>query len=374
MKKNKRKLIANIILLISIIVFIIVIVSSLGDIEEIYTNIINCNYKYILIILGLLVVYFILWPLSLAIIIKSEEPKVKLSRDYQISATEFFFNGITPFSSGGQPFQVYSMHKVGISVAKSTSIIMINFIIYQIVINIFSVLSIALYFNTIRETISNFIWLAVIGFSINFIILIFLIAIAISRKTGVICHKFLAWLGHFKLLKRVNNIIPAFDQYIIDAQDAFKKISKKWKIVLFSTFLKIIALAIFYAIPFFGIRALNIDINYDQIFYVIAMTCFALTMVVWLPTPGSSGGVEFTFNAIFKSLGISTNNSLSLMLIWRFATYYLVMLFGLIVYLILERLIKRDENRNIYGCLLPEHQRGSDLDKNSRETLESDGS
>ena len=84
-------------------------ICSLGDINNIYHNLITADYRYLLIILGLLAIYLILWPLSLALIIKSEEPKVKFKRDYEIAATEFFFNGITPFSSGGQPFQVYSM-------------------------------------------------------------------------------------------------------------------------------------------------------------------------------------------------------------------------------------------------------------------------
>ncbi len=371
--KNKKKLIANLILLISLIIFVIIMISSFGDIKEIINNLANADYRYIIIIIILLILYLIIWPISLAIIMKSEEKKVKFIRSYQISATEFFFNGITPFSSGGQPFQIYSMNKAGISVAKSTSIIMINFIIYQIVINLFSIFSIIFYFKRIEETISGFIYLAFIGFTINFIILIFLILIALSKKTGIICHKFLVWLAHFKIFNKLNNKIPAFDQYIVDAQSAFKQISKKWKIVLLSTILKILGLAIFYMIPFFGIKALGIEIATKEIFYVIAMTCFALTMVIWLPTPGSSGGAEFAFSAIFTSLAIDSSNSLSLMVIWRFATYYLVMLFGLIIYLIMERGIKKDANRNIHGCILPEHLGSSDLSDDSREETKRNG-
>lgn len=371
--KNKKKIITNLILLISLIIFVIIMIINLGDIRTIYENLKNVNYKYLLIIIILLIAYLILWPLSLSLIIKAEEPKVKLSRDLQISATEFFFNGITPFSSGGQPFQVYSMNKVGISVAKSTSIIMINFIIYQIVINIFSIFSIALYFNKVKDTINNFIWFAIIGFTINFIVLLFLILLAVSSKTGVVFHKFLTWLAHFKIFKKLENKIPAFDQYIADAQAAFKQISKKWKTVLFSTILKILSLAIFYSIPFFGIKALNIAISYEQIFYVIAMTCFALTMFIWLPTPGSSGGVELAFSAIFTTLAVDKNNSISLMLIWRFATYYLVMIYGLIIYLIMERGIKKDANRNIHGCLLSEHQRSDNIVNDIRNETKRDG-
>ena len=346
--KNKKKMIANIILLISILIFLIIMLVSFGDIKSVYNTLINADYKYILIILGLMAIYFIIWPLSLSVIIKKEYPDIRYISAYEISSSEFFFNGITPFSSGGQPFQAYALSKKGVKLSQSTSILMINFIIYQVVINVISIIAISLYFNTIKESTSNFIWIAFVGFTINFLVLILLILISVSKKTGILIHKFLAFLSKAKLFKKLENVIPSFDQYVSDVQIAFKTMVKQKKTIFVSTILKVISLLIFYAIPFYGLKALHLEISYNQLFYVISMTCFALTMVVWLPTPGSSGGAEYAFSLIFAAFSLSSSNTLSLMLIWRFATYYLVMIFGFIMYLIFERSMKKNENRNIF--------------------------
>ena len=45
-----------------------------------------------------------------------------------------FFNGITPFSSGGQFAQVYIFNRQGITPANSASILLMAFIVYQSVL------------------------------------------------------------------------------------------------------------------------------------------------------------------------------------------------------------------------------------------------
>lgn len=361
---SKKNIIRNVILLVSILIFVGVLVFSLGDIKKIYQTIITADYKYILGILGLLGIYLILWPLSLTILARKDIKNLSYGVLYKISASEFFFNGITPFSSGGQPFQAYSLKERGVKLSTSTSILMINFIIYQVVINLFSILAIAFYFQTIKETIANFIWFAIIGFTMNFLILLLLILLAISKKVGFLIHRFLVFLTRFRLFRRLEKNIPVFDAYVVEVQSASRVMVKNYPTILLVLLVKIFALAIYYAIPYLGIKALHIEISLNDLFYVIAMTCFALTMVVWLPTPGSSGGVELAFSAIFSGLAISTNLSLSLMLIWRFSTYYIVMLYGLIMYLWLER-GKKNENRDFHGRLCPTDKWSSDSDNNS---------
>lgn len=352
---KKKGFLKNIVLLISIVVFLIIMIISLGDIKTIIKTLLEANYWFILVIIGLMIVYFILWPISLAILIRKEDKNIKKNDAYLIGASEFFFNGITPFSSGGQPFQAYALKQKGMKLSSSTSVLMLNFIIYQFVINIFSILAILFYFNRIKTVIDNLIWIAVIGFTMNFLILVLLILLAISSKVGTIIHKFLVWLSHFKLFRRLESKIPSFDLYVKEVQAAFKTIHTRKIQILLSLVLKIISLAIYYAVPYFGMLALRIDVGFENIFFIISMTCFSLTMVTWIPTPGSSGGAELTFSAIFMIFAISTNLSISLMLIWRFCTYYLTMIYGFIAYMIFERSRRKDENRNIHGHVLSDN-------------------
>ena len=70
-------------------------------------------------------------------------------------------------------------------------------------------------------------------------------------------------------------------------------------------------------------------------------------MVVFLPTPGSSGGIEFAFAAIISALSTNASGALSNagMLIWRLMTYYLTMLISLGFYIGFEIKVKIDNKK-----------------------------
>ena len=58
--------------------------------------------------------------------------KFEFKKTFFIQIITFFFNAITPFSSGGQPFQVYMFNKSGNSLIDSTNTVVQETIIHQI--------------------------------------------------------------------------------------------------------------------------------------------------------------------------------------------------------------------------------------------------
>lgn len=54
-----------------------------------------------------------------------------LKNAYQLTLIGQFLNGITPFQSGGQPFQIYLLKKDGIRISDSTNAMIKDFIAYQ---------------------------------------------------------------------------------------------------------------------------------------------------------------------------------------------------------------------------------------------------
>ena len=64
-------------------------------------------------------------------IAKEYSKKLKFQQIFQLTLITQFFNGITPFSSGGQPMEVYYLSKSGIKPAKGTNIILQNFIFFN---------------------------------------------------------------------------------------------------------------------------------------------------------------------------------------------------------------------------------------------------
>ena len=66
-------------------------------------------------------------------------------------------------------------------------------------------------------------------------------------------------------------------------------------------------------------------------------------MTCYIPTPGATGGIEFAFRELFVSIipAISGSIATSGLLLWRFITYYFLMLVSFIFYLVFEEVTSR---------------------------------
>ena len=350
---SKKSIWKKLILVFAILIVLIILLCSLGDIKAIW-NVLTTktNYLFVGVCILLAIIYCLLFQASLTIIIKKKYKEIKLIDTMYIAGTEFFFNGITPFSSGGQPFQAYGLKQKNMKLSDSTSALLLNFLIYQIAINLFSIVCMVLYFTRLKEQVDNFIWLLVVGFSINLVIMLFLIGIGTIKWVGNLFVKLLVLFSKIKFLNKfLSNKIEPFKQYISETQAAFKEMYKYKGTVILSFMLKILGLAVYYCIPFFIFWAIGVKIDISNMFYVIAMTSFALTISIWVPTPGASGGAELAFTTLFIGLlaGYSDVDNLTMsgMLLWRLVTYYFLMAYGFVMYILFERGNKY-EDRVVY--------------------------
>ena len=68
--------------------------------------------------------------------------------------------------------------------------------------------------------------------------------------------------------------------------------------------------------------------------------------MVWVPTPGGTGGIEIAFTMIFTTFaGVTSSIASAGMVIWRGITYYLLMLISAISYILFEIKVKHDRKK-----------------------------
>lgn len=335
--KKKYKKIALFAFYGALTIAILVTILSFNDIGEIFSVMGTADVKFIAVAIVFLLIYAALYPLTTCILAKAQRLSTGFMTNYTIAMTEHFFNGITPFSTGGQPFQVYAFKKAGVKISDSTGLLMMNFIIFMTVTNLFALLSLiyaAKFVNTVSMTV-----LAVVGFTMNFGVLAFLIALATSRRLRHGLSALIGLLCKIKFLKKfLEPKIPQLNEYFLQVQTAFKTLLKNVKVFVSCVFIKIVTMAFYYAITFFILRALHVPVGYNDMFFIICGTSFAITMVVFVPTPGSSGGIEFAFGSVLANVGggLAATVSYGGMLIWRLLSYYLMMGISLLFYIALE--------------------------------------
>ena len=337
MSENKHKLkVGAYILWGALTVFILVLILSFNDIDEIFTVIGTVNVKYILYAVACILAYVALYPLSLCILTKARGCDIKMSVTYNIAMTEHFFNGVTPFATGGQPFQAYAYSKAKVSPSESTSLLLMNFLVFMLVTNSFAALALIYFKRFVTDTAMTII--AIFGFTMNFTVLAVTFALGNSKTVRALLIKFIDFLCKFKwIAKFLAPKAPEIKQYFVNVQEAFTALKKKWGAFLLAFISKVLSMGFYYATTYFILHAFGVGVPFSEMFFVICGTSFAITMVVFLPTPGSSGGIEFAFQSIFASIASSAAAiSYGGMLIWRLLSYYMVMLISLIFYIVLE--------------------------------------
>ena len=356
---SKKKLIRNLILVLGILIVLIILLLSLGDIKSIWETITSDSKPlWILATLGVIILYCFFNQSSIVLLTKRKYKNIKYIDLFCIAGSEYFFNGITPFSSGGQPFQAYALKQKNVKLSDSTSILLLNFLAYQIVMNIISLISVIAYYNTLSKDVPNLSWLVFIGFSINIIVMIVLILLGTTKFMGKAIIKLLDLLAKIKFLKNViGSRRENFIVYVEEMQNAFKEMSKSKRAWTIAALSKALSLICYYSVPFFAFLSIGINLGWDNFIYAAAVTSFALTLAIWVPTPGSSGGAELAFTTLFVGMlalnsgaknptgdaEVAKNLALSGMLIWRLFTYYLLMLLGLVMYLIFDKRDRKEQ-------------------------------
>lgn len=357
-KKNRRKNISNLIFLAAMTALVLTLFLSFGELETIGDTIKQIgnsnNWVYLLIAFVLAAVYFVLWPLTLHLFAKASSFKSTFADDFMIGSSEHFYNGITPFATGGQPFQIYSYTKCNATTAQGTGVILANFTTYMLVTNVFALISLFFwndftanlsaageYFNS---DLSWFKWVAVAGFIINFLVLLFMIALGTSKTIRKGIYGIFHLLCKIKFIgKHLQKRLPMLDEYCNNAQTSFKEIFTHWKTFIACFFIKAITMAIYYIIPFFLMKSMGLEVGYDQLYLVLFGTAFAITAVVFVPTPGGTGGIDYAFAIVIASTvssGLAQTQAVSLL--WRLLTYYFLMLVSFIFSALLEaRITKR---------------------------------
>lgn len=325
MKKKKFKFVLNIFIIL--IVLCVVLFFALKDnYQEILTAIFSMNPLYFIGAIIILLVYRLITSIAYYNIIKINNEEVSLLRCFQINLMILFFHGVTPFAGGGQPMEIYYLHKEGVSVTKSTNITLQNFIVYQIALVTVGIL--ALIYNNFYHLFpeDNFIKrLVVLGFIINLLVLLASFILSFGKKT----HKFISQKGihllaKLNLIKDEEQVQKKINEYLTRFHKNAIELRKNKKRVLGLVILNIIGLSIMYSMPYILAKGMNIPLSLTD---TVVATAYVMIIGSFVPIPGGTGGIEYGFVFFYNYL-IKGSIVNALMLAWRFISYYLGMIFG----------------------------------------------
>lgn len=321
--KNIKKNSA-ILLIITIVVLFFLLKDNMG---EIFSTLSKINLLYLLVAIMLYFAYIIS---KAYIIYKCVDEKDKLSFKEAIKHNIItqFFNGITPFSTGGQPMEVYMIAEHNIKVSKATSVTLENFIFYQTALVIYGVIAVVcnLTFNLFPK-VALLKHLVLLGFIINSLVAVGLYAIMLSKTvTKKISNTIIKLLGKLKIIKDTSKAKASWQEKLEEFHYISKDLLKRKKTFIFGILINLFSLTCLYIIPLFIMYGLH-DFTSLNPMSAITSSAYVLLIGSFVPIPGASGGIEYGFIKFFGNfMPVVILNSL--LITWRFITYYLGMILG----------------------------------------------
>ena len=288
----------------------------------------NINLIGLVAVFGLMLLSYVFEASILAVLTKRKnEPKRSKWSFFRIPLIQALFNAITPMSTGGQPSQLAAMVQMGIEGGRATSLLLMKFIIYQIVVFLAYVTTIITGFHMVATKFAGLAIFIAIGFLIHVSSIAFLLAILFAYNwTKKTANWIMNLLAKFINQKRVDiwrkNTLDKIETFYEESQ----KLKREKKKLIVCVVLTVLQLLCFYSIPYMTLVTLNVSADWAS---VTQMNIMIIMFMAIIPIPGASGGAEYSFQTLFSTF-ISSNGTLIVgMFLWRFVTYFFGMILGI---------------------------------------------
>lgn len=340
-KKQKRKFwIKTSLLLVLIIasVFIMFTIThyvSDGKTKKFSEMLLGINWGLFALLVAALLLHMIVESAKYAYLLKISTGKFRFRNSIKAMFLGRYYDGITPFSSGGQPFQIYYLHKKDIPAGAATAVPLTRFIVSTIIWGLFALVLMAVSSfvlretgNAVTETTRIIAWISIV---LNLLFPIGVVMISFFPKAG---KKAIVWLvnllSKFRIVKRKYAVSKKYVYEVQEYCNSIKVLFSKWWKLLPLILLCIVESAINVSLPFFVVISVaDIAPTYDLLMQIVVLNCISQYSAYLIPTPGNTGAMEMTTSLVFVTVtGIAPVIGW-VVLVWRLVTYYVYIVSGI---------------------------------------------
>ncbi|MEI8200407.1 MAG: lysylphosphatidylglycerol synthase transmembrane domain-containing protein [Eubacteriales bacterium] len=284
---------------------------------------------------GCIIVYWLLEAYALQLTLKIVYPKQQFRDTLHISMIGQFFNNITPFASGGQPMQAYFLTRRGTALGSSMTALLTKFIVYQITLTMYCLVTIILRFSFFAGAVHDLIYLVLVGFAVSAGVTSFLIGAAFF-KNGMIraARIIIRVLAKIKIVKHPDTRLASAVTEIEKFNTQFKEMRSHKTMLIKTSLITVVQLTAMFLIG--NVIYVSFGLSGADALTLIAGQAFVCMVSSYVPTPGAMGAAEGSF-ALFFGL-FFPNKMISLaVVLWRLITFYLPIVVGLIFTVIEKR-------------------------------------
>ncbi len=310
---------------ISVGIVVVIMIFTFGP--KTLSSLTKIKIDYLIASIVLLVASWYVESLRIMVTIKAvtyKDVNFRIWEGVELYLANAFLSGVTPFTSGGWPLQIYYFTLKGLSLGEATMVPAVRSLVKTI---IFGALSPFLFIIFKRELTTYYKFpefVIYIGLILSTLLVIgFLLMARYPYFTRKVLMRFLInkSVRRKKLLRKA---IVLTIKELTNFQTSGKVLLERWVYSLWIILLTMLFWAIQFVIPILILKGLSGSAPIKEMIVAQIILNF---VVPFSPTPGGSGAAELGFAGIFSPfvpsylLGAFTT-------LWRFVTFYITLIAG----------------------------------------------
>lgn len=323
--KKSAKLIRNFILFILLIIITFAVLLKGEDISQILNILASTKIQYVLVGILCMAVYISCEAINIGRTLKTLNEKSTFIQNLKYALIGFFFSAITPAASGGQPMQVYYMHKDKIAVSNSMLALLLNLTSMQVVTIGFALISVCFNYKYLNGVLIAFF---IVGILLNLSALVLLLIAIISKRLSRGIINFVEKILKFFKVRNIEAKKEKLESELEKYHESAVYIKQNKKIIIQLLLTTFVQFFVYYSVTFWTYKALGM--NGANILEITSMQSVLFATVSGIPSPGAVGVTEGAFTEIFRNIYPGAMMSSAILLNRGINFYFFVIFSGIV--------------------------------------------
>ncbi|GCF94528.1 phosphatidylglycerol lysyltransferase [Enterococcus florum] len=332
-----RKLVLNILFFIVILGLIIFVVRD--SLSEIFSELASTSGPLLLGVTFFGLISQLIEGYTIKNIAAEYNPEFSIMDGFFASAYATFYRVVT-FGTGSIVAEVIFYRKKGLKVSQGTGVTALRMVIYKIAVMIWALVFLFIKSDVLQAEIPNGITLVLIGIGVSLTIVAVLLLFSLNLQAQVLL---VIVTNRLFKTKKLRDLVDKANLQFYSLRETIQTFLRNKRVVLTVFLSNMAKLAVWYLIPYF---ILSQEYSHIDLLLTVALISFTVTLGGVLPAPGGIGGFEFVYVLLFQEL-IGRVEAISSMLLYRYATYLLPFLIGMVYVLVNKQREIRTEIKDV---------------------------
>ena len=316
------------------------------DLEKIMGAVRKMPAEYLAAALFLAVLFVAAEGLMIWYLLRGIGERTALLRCISYSFIGFFFSGLTPSATGGQPMQLYYMKRDGNALSASSVVLMTVAVIYKLVLVLIGIAALVFWQKPLRVYLEEYFPLFLLGLALNTLLVAILLAVMLAPATMKrIISGIEGLLVRMRILPESGTRQEKTAQFIDGYQGAVRfLLAHKGKVLAVCLFTFVQRASVFVLT---WIIYLGFSLEGKDGLTIMLLQASVYIAVDMLPVPGAQGITEVMYRGVFG--GIFTGEYLMPSLyVTRGINFYFVLVVSLAVVVLNHLYVRRRKGGGLY--------------------------